>query len=59
MKIVPVIVAVLVCVVLYFVVLERDTLLEFAGRMADAGASQLPDATRSRPQPKTWLKKQP
>lgn len=32
MKIVPVIVAVLVCVVLYFVVLERDTLLEFAGR---------------------------
>jgi len=32
MKIVPVIVAAMVCVVLYFIVLERDALFEFVGR---------------------------
>lgn len=43
MKIVPVIVAVLVCVVLYFVVLERDTLMSFASNGEEADTAPMSD----------------
>ena len=42
MKLIPVIVAVLVCGVLYFAILERDSLLEFAG--VDTTAEEVVDA---------------
>jgi multidrug efflux system membrane fusion protein len=38
MKLVPVLIAIIVSIALYFVVFERDTLLTFAGRAPDAAA---------------------
>jgi len=44
MRIFPIITAALVCVALYFVILDRETLLDFADRFAPAGETAQPPA---------------
>lgn len=50
MKPLPIIVAAIVCAVLYFVILERETLVEFASRFDNAeGAGTVPETAGDQP----------